>query len=260
MKIIVLMKQVPDTYEERRLDPATGILDRDASEPIIDEVGERALELALRHKDAHKDTEVVILSMGPDSVTASLRKGLSLGADSAIHVLDDALAGADLGWTAAVLAAALTHTGFDLVIAGNESTDGRGGVIPAMVAEHLNLANLTGLDSAEISADQVSGVRGTETGSLSVHAALPAVISITERSPEVRFPNFKGILSAKKKPLSVLSLADLGIDPGTQFAGVGESVVVSTTERPARTAGTKIVDDGNAGVELAEFLAAGHLI
>ena len=139
MKIIVLVKQVPDTYEERKLDPATGILDRDASEPIIDEIGERALEMALRYKDAHKGTEVVVLSMGPTSVTASLRKGLSLGADSAVHVLDDALAGADLGWTAAVLAAALTKSGYDLIIAGNESTDGRGGVIPAMVAEHLSL-------------------------------------------------------------------------------------------------------------------------
>lgn len=259
MKIIVLVKQVPDTYDERKLDPATGILDRAASEPIIDEVAERAIEVALRYKDANKATEVVLLSMGPTSVTAALRKGLSLGADSAVHVLDDALAGADLGRTAAVLAAALTKSGFDLIIAGNESTDGRGGVLPAMVAEHLRLPHLTCLDSVEIAGDRVSGVRGTDNGSMSIHAPLPAVISITERSPEVRFPNFKGILSAKKKPLTVLSLADLGIAQDALEAA-GRSVVMSTTERPARTAGTKIVDDGNAGVQLADFLAAGHLI
>lgn len=260
MKIIVLVKQVPDTYDERKLDSETGILDRETSDPIIDEIGERALEVALRYKDANKATEVVLLSMGPTSVTAALRKGLSLGADAAMHVLDDALAGADLSVTSAVLAAALARSEYDLIIAGNESTDGRGGVIPAMVAEHLGLPHVTFLDSVEISDDRVSGVRATEEGSLSVHASLPAIISITELSPEVRFPNFKGILSAKKKPLTVVSLEDLGIAHATLFASAGRSVIANTTERPARTAGTKIVDEGNAGVELAEFLAAGHLI
>jgi electron transfer flavoprotein beta subunit len=258
MKIIVLVKQVPDTYDERKLDPDTGILDRAASEPIIDEIGERAMEVALRYKDDNKAAEVVLLSMGPATVTAALRKGLSLGADSAVHVLDDALAGADLGWTAAVLAAAAQKTGFDVIIAGNESTDGRGGVIAAMIAEHLGLPHLTFLDSVDIAETRVSGERGTESGSMSVHASLPAVVSITERTPEVRFPNFRGILAAKKKPLTVLSLDDLGIDPDA--LGGARSVVVSTTQRPTRTAGTKIVDEGNAGVELAEFLAAGHLI
>jgi electron transfer flavoprotein beta subunit len=259
MKIVVLMKQVPDTYEERKLDPATGILDRAASEPIIDEIGERALETALRYKDDNKGPEIVLLSMGPTSVTAALRKGLSLGADAAVHVLDDSLAGADLGRTATVLAAALTKSGYDLIIAGNESTDGRGGVIPAMVAEHLGLPHLSFLDSVEISETQVRGERGTESGSMAVHAGLPALVSVTERTPEVRFPNFKGILSAKKKPLTVLSVADLGLSSDA-LSGGGRSVVLSTAVRPARTAGTKVVDEGNAGVELAEFLTAGHLI
>ena len=258
MKIVVLMKQVPDTYEERKLDTATGILDRAASEPIIDEIGERALETALRYKDNNKGTEIVLLSMGPSSVTASLRKGLSLGADAAVHVLDDSLAAADLGRTATVLAAALTKSGFDLIVAGNESTDGRGGVIPAMVAEHLGLPHLSFLDSVEISEDRVSGARGTESGSMEVHTGLPALVSVTERTPEVRFPNFKGILSTKKKPLTVFSLEDLGLAPGA-LSGA-RSVVLSTAERPTRTAGTKVIDEGNAGVELAEFLAAGHLI
>jgi len=259
MKIVVLIKQVPDTYEERRLDPATGVLDRAASDPIIDEIGERALEVALRYKDAHKGTEVVLLSMGPGSVTAALRKGLSLGSDEAVHVLDDSLGGADLGRTATVLAAALTKLGYDLVIAGNESTDGRGGVIPAMVAEHLGLPHLTFLDSVEISETEVRGDRGTESGSMAVHAGLPVIVSVTERAPEVRFPNFKGILSAKKKPLTVLTVGDLGLGSDELSAG-GRSVVLSTVERPSRTAGTKVVDEGNAGVQLAEFLAAGHLI
>lgn len=260
MKIAVLVKQVPDTYEERRLDVATGRLDRAANEPIIDEISERAIEAALQHKDANKGTEVVLVAMGPASVTAALRKALALGADSAVHVLDDSLAGADVGLTASVLAAALAAQAPDLIVAGNESTDGRGGVVPAMVAEQLGMPHLTSLESVEISDTAVSGVRGTESGSLDVHASLPAVISVTERMPEVRFPNFKGILSAKKKPLTVTTLSELGLDPAVLDAGAGRSVVLSTTTRPARSAGVKVADEGNAGVELAAFLAENHLI
>jgi electron transfer flavoprotein beta subunit len=260
MKIAVLVKQVPDTYEERRMDPTTGLLDRAANEPIIDEISERAIEVALRFKDANKGAQVVLLAMGPESVTAALRKALALGADSAVHVLDDSLVGSDVGLTARVLAAALAAEKPDLIVAGNESTDGRGGVVPAMVAEHLGVPQLTGLESVDIGATSVSGVRAAEAGSLDVHASLPAVISITERMPEVRFPNFKGILSAKKKPLLVTSLSELGLDPAALVAGTGRSVVVDTMARPARSAGKKVVDDGNAGVELAAFLAENHLI
>ena len=161
MKIIVLVKQVPDTDEERRLDLTSGVLDRGAGENVADEISERALEVALRYKDAHKETQVVVLSMGPGSVTKALRKSLSMGADSAIHVQDDALSGADAGWTAAVLAEAAKQAGFDLVVAGNESTDGRGGVVPAMIAEHLGLPHLSFLNAVDISENVISGERST---------------------------------------------------------------------------------------------------
>ncbi|MCO4253333.1 electron transfer flavoprotein subunit beta/FixA family protein [Pseudarthrobacter raffinosi] len=257
MKIVVLVKQVPDTWGERRLDPFTGRVDRESVDRVIDEISERALEVALSLKDKNKGTEVVVMSMGPSSATDGLRKGLSMGANEAVHVLDDALVGADAGWTSAVLAAALKQTGFDLVLAGNESTDGRGGVIPAMVAQRLGLPCLGSLNIVEIEQNSVRGERGTENGTARVHASLPAVVSVTERTPEARFPNFKGIMTAKRKSLTVLSLAELGMEPTTVG---GRSVVLSTVERPARTAGKKIVDEGNAGLELAEFLAARHLI
>ena len=257
MKIVVLVKQVPDTWGERKLDLATGLVDRDGVEAVIDEVGERALEVALSYRDSD-DAEVVVLSMGPASAKEILRKGLAMGADSAVHVLDDALAGADLAWTAEVLAAAIGSIGFDLVVAGNESTDGRGGVIPAMIAEHLGVPHATQLNSVEITTGEVRGERGTDSGAADVRAPLPAVVSVTERLPEARFPNFRGIMKAKKKPLEVLTLADLGAEVSATRAA--RSVVVSTMERPPRAGGKKIVDDGHAGVELAEFLAAAHLI
>lgn len=255
MKIGVLIKQVPDTYGERRLDPGTGLVDRDDSDRVVDEIDERALEVALRRKDADKSTEVVVISMGPAGATEALRKGLSMGADAAVHVLDDGLRGADAVRTSEVLAAVVERGGYDLVLAGNESTDGRGGVVPAMIAERLRRALLVGLDEAEIADGGVSGSRTSGLGTLRAHVALPAVVSITERAAEARFPNFKGIMTAKRKPMEVLSVADLGL------AAVGaRTVVLETTERPARSAGRKIVDQGDAAVELAEFLAAGRLI
>jgi electron transfer flavoprotein beta subunit len=254
VKIIVLVKQVPDTWGNRTLD-ASGILNRTASDPVIDEIDERALEVALSYRDSN-DAEVVALSMGPSGVTDSLRKSLAMGADSAIHVLDAGLARSDVGWTSAAIAAALTKVGFDLVIAGNESTDGRGGVVPAMIAERLGLPQLTSLNSVELAPDSVSGERATENGTLDVHASLPAIISITERSPEARFPSFKGIMGAKKKPVIVMSVADLGL----ALEGTARSVVLTTAERPARSSGVKIVDEGNAGNDLADFLSTSHLI
>lgn len=258
MKIVVLIKQVPDTAEERTLEPVTGQLERGSTERVVDEINERALEVALRVKDTDKHTEVVAMTMGPDEATQALRKALSMGADAGVHVLDDSLAGADATRTALTLAAALKATGFDLVLAGNESTDGRGGVVPAMVAEHLDLPMLGSLASAGIADGVVSGVRQEENGTLDVHAVLPAVVSVTERCAEARFPNFKGILTAKRKPVITLSAAGLGLP--AEGTGGARTVVVSTVERPARAAGKKITDEGNAAAELAEFLVANRLV
>ncbi len=255
MDIVVLIKQVPDTWGERRLDSRTGWVNREASDRIVDEIGERAIEVALAYKDQVKDAEVVALSMGPAPTVEALRKALSMGADAAVHVLDDGLAGADLLRTATVLAAAVRQTGFDVVIAGNESTDGRGGVIPAMVADLLGVPAALNLDTVELSAGEVSGSRSTEDATMAVRAALPALVSITERTPEPRFPNLRGIMGAKKKPITVWSVADL-----EAADAASHSVIVSVSERPARSAGEVIVDDGSAATKLADYLAANRLI
>jgi electron transfer flavoprotein beta subunit len=251
----VLVKQVPDTGDDRSIDITTGRIDRDSSEAVIDEISERALEVALAHKDSDQSTEVVLLSMGPATVTQALRKALSMGADSAVHVTDDTLVGADIATTARALAAALRRIDADLVITGNESTDGRGGVLPAMLAEHLGHPHLTFLTALEIDGQTVRGERTADNGMLRLSASLPAVVSVTERFPEARFPSFKGIMSAKKKPLEILGASDLGLT-----VSQSASEATSVSERPARTGGTKIVDDGNAAQELADFLSANRLI
>ncbi|WP_166875098.1 electron transfer flavoprotein subunit beta/FixA family protein [Salinibacterium sp. ZJ450] len=258
MKIIVLVKEVPDTYGDRKLDLATGLADRGAGEVVLDEIAERSLEVALSFADKNADTEVVVLSMAPESASATVRKGLAMGATSAVQVADEALGGADLGLTAQVLAAAIQRTGFDLVIAGNLSTDGTGGVLPAMVAELLGVPQATSLTSIEIAADAVTGVRATDDGTMQVSAPLPALVSITEALPDARFPNFKGIMAAKKKPFETLSLADLDVDPDDPESA--RSIVIAIAEKPARDAGVKIVDEGDAGEKLAEFLLQNRLV
>ncbi|MEQ6897854.1 electron transfer flavoprotein subunit beta/FixA family protein [Microbacterium sp. KR10-403] len=257
MKIIVLVKEVPDTYGDRKLDLETGLADRAASEPVLDEISGRALEVALSYADKNAGTEVVVLSMAPETAQATIRKGLAMGAGTAVQIVDEALLGADLGLSAEALAAAIREIGFDLVITGNQSTDGSGGVLPAMIAELLDVPQATGLNSVEIADAQVSGERAIDGGTASVTAQLPAVISITERLPDARFPNFKGIMAAKKKPYETKTLADLGVDAADPAAS--RSIMIAVSEKPARAAGTKIVDEGDAGVKLAEFLIQNRL-
>ncbi|TFD39369.1 electron transfer flavoprotein beta subunit/FixA family protein [Cryobacterium sp. TMT2-10] len=267
MNIVVLVKQVPDTYGERTL-RGDGRIDRERDTPALDEIDERALEVALRLRET-AGGEVTVLTMGPPEAVVALRKALAMGADRAVHVCDEALAGSDALQTAAVLAAAVRATAapgaatFDLVVAGNESTDGRTAAVPAMLAERLGLPQLTFLGSVAVDAGIVTGLRITPEGTTELCAALPAVISVTEGSAQPRFPNFKGIMSARSKPLTTLTLADLA-DHGLVEAEAGGanswSLVCTVTARPARAGGTVISDDGTGGSRIAAFLAAANLI
>lgn len=254
MKIVVLMKQVPDTWGERKLDTSTGWVDR-GGDNVIDEINERALEVALSYKDSDKSAEVIVITMAPGDVSESIKKALAMGCDSAVHINDASLAGADAGLTAATLAAAIKELSPDLVVAGNESTDGRGGIVPSMIAEHLGFAHLGMLGSIDITGSSVSGTRLLEDGTQQVQANFPAVISVNESNPDARFPSFKGIMGAKKKPVANKTAGDLG-----STAPAGSTAVLKTTVRPAREAGIKVTDDGTAAEQLADFLVSNRLI
>lgn len=258
MKIVVLMKVVPDTYGDRRLDPETGLTDRSTDELILDEIGERALEVALRYADFSPDTDVTVISASPETSATVLRKSLAMGAHAVVQVSDAQLRGADLRATAEALAAAARRTGFDLVIAGNTSTDGAGGVVPAMVSELLSLPLLSNLTSVEIADGVVSGSRSTGDEAMIATTELPAVISITEAMPDARFPNFKAIMAAKKKPFDTVTSEELGIDP--QDLAVGRSILLGVAERPPRQAGITLTDDGTAANQLADFLVKNRFV
>lgn len=258
--IVVLVKQVPDTYSERKLNDGDHTLDRDSADAVLDEINERAIEEALQIKEAH-DGEVTVLSVGPDRATDAIRKALSMGADKAVHVVDDALHGADIIQTAKVLAAAIgTVEDVGLVIAGNEASDGGGGAVPAILAELLGYPQLTHAREVTVDGSTIKVTRETEEGLTHLEANLPAVVSVSEKINEPRYPSFKGIMAAKKKPVETLGIADLGIDAGEVGLANAWSTVVEAAPKPPREAGQRVEDDGAGGVRIAEYLVAQKLI
>ena len=259
MNIVVCVKQVPDTWSERTLRESDSTLDRDAADAVINELDEFAIEEGLRLAEAHGG-EVTILSMGPERTTQSIRKALSMGADKAVHLVDDALAGSDVLGTSAALAAVLGQIGFDLVILGSESTDARTGVLPAMLSERLGVPQLSYASKVEIDGTAITISRLADYGYDTVVATLPAVLSVVEKINEPRYPSFKGIMAAKKKPVQTMSLADAGVDATAVGLANAASEVTSWDKRPPRQAGTVVTDEGDGGGKAAEFLTARKFI
>ena len=254
MNIVVCVKQVPDTALERTLRPGDGTLDRQAADGLINELDEYAIEEGLRIAEAHGG-EVTILMMGPGKASESVRKALSMGADKAVHLLDEALAGSDALATSYAIAQVLGRIGFDLVVCGSESTDARTGVLPAMLAERLGVPQLTLAGKVDIDGTAVTVRRVSDEGYAVVTGSLPAVVSVVEKINEPRYPSFKGIMAAKKKPVQVLSLADAGIDPGQVGLGNSATAVADFAARPPRAAGVIVKDEGDGGTKVAGFLA-----
>jgi len=254
MNIVVCVKQVPDTAVERTLKPGEGTLDRETPDGLINELDEYAIEEGLKIAEAHGG-EVTILSMGPAKASESIRKALSMGADKAVHVTDEALAGSDALATSLVLAEVLKSTGFDLVILGSESTDARTGVVPAMLAERLGVPQLTLASKVDISGSDVTIRRVTDDGYATVTGALPAVVSVVEKINEPRYPSFKGIMAAKKKPVQTLTLADLSLEADAVGLAGSATAVADFAARPPRAAGVIAKDEGEGGSKVAAFLA-----
>ncbi|WP_394616053.1 electron transfer flavoprotein subunit beta/FixA family protein [Lentzea sp. JNUCC 0626] len=260
MNIVVLVKQVPDTWSERKLTDADHTLDRESADAVLDEINERAVEEALQLKEAHGG-EVTVIAMGPDRATDAIRKALSMGADKAIHVSDEALHGSDVLATAKVLAKAIgTVENVDLVVAGNEATDGRAGAVPAILAELLGLPQVTQLRKVTVEGTTIKGERETDEGVAFLEASLPAVVSVTEKINEPRYPSFKGIMAAKKKPVSTLTVADLGIDASEVGLSGAYTQVQEASPKPPRSAGQRVEDGGDGGARIAEFLVGQKLI
>lgn len=265
MKILVCVKQVPDSWAEKKLTSAK-VLDRDSADAVLNDLDEYAVEEAIRIVEANGGSEaghtITLLSMGPERAQEALRKGLSMGADSAIHIKDDALAGSDALATSRVLAEAIKREAPDLILTGTESTDARMSVIPAMLSERLALPHLSfaGEVAVDVTGGTVKTKRMTDDGVESMESALPAIVTVIEKINEPRYPSFKGIMAAKKKTITEISLAELNI-PASEVGSIGAwSEVNDFALAPARGAGIKVNDEGNGGNALVEFLAEKRLI
>ncbi|WP_098021928.1 electron transfer flavoprotein subunit beta/FixA family protein [Streptomyces sp. wa1071] len=230
LRIVVCVKYVPDATGDRRF----------ADDLTLD--------------------RITVVTVGPEDAKDALRKALSMGADKAVHVEDDDLHGSDVMGTSLVLAKAVEKAGYDLVICGMASTDGVMGVLPALLAERLGVPQVTLLSEVAVDGGVVTGRRDGDTASEQLQASLPAVVSVTDQSGEARYPSFKGIMAAKKKPVESLDLDDLGLDADEVGLAGAWTAVDSATERPARTAGTIVKDEGEGGKQLAGFLAGQKFI
>lgn len=255
MKIGVLVKQVPDSWAEKRLNSEQR-LERQNVELVLNELDEYAIEAALVL--AETGGEVEAISVGPESAGEAVRRALAMGVDSGVLLTDDAIAGADYLATSKVLAALIKAKSYDLVIAGVESTDARGGVIPAMVAANLGWPALTYSRELTLDAGTISGERLVEHSVMRLSCSLPAVVSVVEKANTPRFPTLKGVLAAKKKPFEALSLADIGLSAGEIAT---QSIVTHSEVLPPRSRG-ELVDGevGQSAQALLEFLMARKLV
>jgi electron transfer flavoprotein beta subunit len=270
MNILVCVKYVPDATADRRFEDDNTV-DRVGVDGLLSELDEYAVEqsLQLKEKAGEGEVEVTALCVGPEKAVDAVRKALQMGADKGIHVVDDAIAGSDAVATSLVLAKAVEKAGsesgagggVDLVLCGMASTDASMSVVPAMLAERLSWPQVTMASVVESQGDQVRIKRDGDTATEVIGATMPLVLSVTDQSGEARYPSFKGIMAAKKKPLETLSLSDLGVDAGDVGLSVAWSVVEETTARPPREAGEIVKDeDGTGAKALADFLAAKKFI
>lgn len=261
MKLVVCVKHVPDATANRSFD-ADGTVDRAGVDGLLCELDEYAVEAALQIREAaDADAEVTVLTVGPEQARAALLKSLQIGADKAVHIVDDAIHGSDAIGTSYVLAQALERTGFDIAIFGMASTDGSMSVVPPMVAERLGVPQVTFASDVSVDGTTVRVRRDGDAATETIEATTPLVLSVTDQANEPRYPSFKAIMAAKKKPMETLSLADLGISDDAVGLEAAWTRVESFESRPPRTAGTIVTDEGGTGAErLVEFLAAGRFI
>jgi electron transfer flavoprotein beta subunit len=264
MNIVVCVKYVPDATADRRFE-SDNTVDREGVDGLLSELDEYAVEQALQIKEKAEnpdDVKVTALCVGPEKGLDAVRKALQMGADEGVHVTDEAIAGSDAIATSLVLAKAVEKIGSaDLVVCGMSSTDGSMSVVPAMLAERLDLPQVTLASVIESQGDQVRIKRDGDVATEVIGATMPLVLSVTDQSGEARYPSFKGIMAAKKKPLETYSLGDLGVDAGDVGLSSAWTEVTETTERPPRTAGEIVKDeDGSGATALTEFLASKKFI
>ncbi len=261
MKIVVCVKYVPDAQSDRTFNESDNTTDRVGVDGLLSELDEYAVEAGLKLVESaaggSEENTVTVLTVGPDRAADAIKKSLQMGAHAGVHVSDEAIHGSDAVATSLILAEAVKKIGgADLILTGMASTDAAMGVVPAMLAERLGLPQVTLASELTIEGGTVTIRRDGDVASETIVASLPALISVTDQINEPRYPSFKGIMAAKKKPVETWSLADLGVDAGSVGLAAAWTKVESFAQRPPRTKGQIVTDEGDGGTKLAEFLSA----
>jgi electron transfer flavoprotein beta subunit len=251
MKIAVCVKHIPGG--QLRINPDSKQLER-GGPGELNGVDKNAIEEAVKRKEAD-GAEVVVVSMGPDQATESLRTALALGADRAVLVNDPAAAGSDLIATSKVLAAALARENADLILFGQGAGDGGGSLLWAAVAERLRLPVISQAAELVVDGSTVRVTRQTEYGDDVIEATVPAVVAVSDSINVPRYTSLKGMMGAKKKPFDSLSVADVGLAAGDAGEAGSKTQVLGIAEPPARLNARKVEDSANAAQVIVDFLA-----
>ena len=237
MKVMVCLKQVPHQDAKLDINGSGTWISEDNIKFEINSYDTYALEEALRIKDGAADTEVVVVSIGPDRVTQALRTALGMGADRAIHVNDDSAASSDSLGAAKVIAAIAKEENPDLIFTGFISDDANFSALPAMVAELAGLSSATGVLATELSDGNIRVERELEGGALEVvDLPTPALVAVQSGANQVRYASLKGIMQAKKKPVDVKTAADVGV------SDLAPKVTIDKIYSPPKADGAEILE------------------
>jgi electron transfer flavoprotein beta subunit len=254
VNIAVCAKCVPTSSVTIEIDPNTKRVVREGIPKELDPAGASAVEEGLRLVEA-LGGEVTVITMGkPDSID-EIRKALAMGAERAVHICDDALAGSDTLATAKALAAAIKQGQYDMVICATEATDTYSGLVPGQLAQMLGFAPLTFCREVKVEGTKAVVHRQTESGYHVVEAELPVLITVTSGINEPRYPSLKGIMGAKRKEITTYTASDLGLAADQVGEAGAREKVLQVAKPPAREVGQIITDEGDGGVKIADFLA-----
>ena len=242
MNIVVCVKYVPDAQSELTFNESDNTTNRLGVEGLLSELDEYAIEAGLKLAESADggvaENTVTVLTVGPDKAADAIKKSLQMGAHAGVHVNDEAIHGSDAVATSLILAEAVKKIGSpDLILTGMASTDGTMGVVPAMLAERLGLPQVTLASEMTVEGGTVTIRRDGDVASETITASLPALVSVTDQINEPRYPSFKGIMAAKKKPVETWSLADLGLDASSVGLAAAWTKVESFATAPAARKG-----------------------
>ena len=254
MNIVVCGKVIPASSVTIEIDSNTKRMRRKGVPHELDPAAASAVEEGLRLTEKHGGT-VTLITMGISDATIGIRNALAMGVASAVHILDDAVAGSDTLGTAKILAAAIKKQPFDLVLCATESSDSYSGIVPGQIAHFLGVAPMTFAKEISIDGDLIIVKRQSENGYDLIESNLPVLVAVSSGINEPRYPQLKGIMAAKKKEIKVYTASDLGL-PADQVGEKGaREKVLNVARPPKRQAGKVVIDEGEGGKQIADFLA-----